>query len=179
MKTTIQTSTLVILLICCFSANAQMSVGLRFGLPTGITLKAFVAEDQAFEAYLGTQSGYDYYDDYYYYDYFGYRATIIGAGYHFHKDLNLGDLDIENMQFYFGVGGAVMFFKARRHFMYFDNVNRKTIALQGYLGLWYELENIPVNISLDIMPTIGFGGYDSGFSLGYGALGVRYMLNNE
>ena len=44
-------------------------------------------------------------------------------------------------------------------------------------GLQYTFDDVPVNVSLDWVPTVFLTGYISGAGLGYGSLAVRYVLD--
>ena len=58
-----------------------------------------------------------------------------------------------------------------------DTSTTTSFGIQGYLGLDYAFEDIPLNITADWIPTIFLNGFGSGFGAGYGTLGVRYILN--
>jgi hypothetical protein len=46
----------------------------------------------------------------------------------------------------------------------------------GVIGLDYKFSEIPLNLSVDWMPTYFLGGYIGGFGGGYGSLSARYVL---
>jgi len=55
-----------------------------------------------------------------------------------------------------------------------------TFGVHGNVGLDYTFENAPINVSIDWMPTVLLGsGYSTGFSAGYGALSLRYVLGRR
>lgn len=52
-----------------------------------------------------------------------------------------------------------------------------TFGVMGVVGLDYKFTDIPLNLSVDWVPTFFIGdGYVSGFGGGYGALSARYTL---
>ena len=158
MKKTIFATLLSVML--CVSMHAQdfdTAVGLRLGFPAGISAKKFISETNALEAYGGFRN------------FATVRTLSLHAAYQIHKDID----GIDNLQWYYGGGGGVFFWS--------DDFNGSSTSLgaQGYIGLSYTLEETPINISLDWVPTFllngGLGGLN-GFSGGYYSLGVRYIL---
>ena len=140
-------------------SDAQTYIGLRLGYPTSISLKHFLSEKTAVEVYVGTRG------------YSSYRWINLSGAILRHNPIE----DVNGLQYYFGAGASVLFWN-------FDNValennSTKTIGLNGYAGIEYVFENVPVEISLDYIPTVFINGYTSGFSGGYGTFGVRYILS--
>ena len=151
----------LILLSISYNANSQTAAGVRLGSPLSISLKHFINDSHALEAYVGTRGS------------FGYRWYTISGAYQIHKPL-LED-EIEGLQYYFGGGASVLFWT-------FDfggeGFSSTTFAAQGYLGLNYVFEKVPINVSVDWIPTVLLGnGFTTGFGAGYGSLGVRYVFS--
>ncbi|MDB4539250.1 hypothetical protein N9231_02450 [Saprospiraceae bacterium] len=179
MKTSNEMKKVTLLLIffamlCFVDSNAQLSVGLRLGSPTGVTVKKHFSNNnnRAIEAYLGARNNYT---NNYRYSYYSYNATVLGLAYLKYHDVEIENLDLGNLQWYFGFGGSIMHFYGR-HRYYYDDIRRFAPSLQGYAGLSYQFDNFPFDLSLDIIPSLSLGGYNSGFSIGYGGLAIRYTL---
>lgn len=164
---------LIILSIALFmglshSAQAQYktAVGLRLGSPFSLSLKHFVSEPLAIEVYLGTR-GYN----------FSLRTTNVSAALQFHKPLDLGD-ELDGLHYYFGAGASAFFWSYGG--LFDSGFGNSSFGLQGYAGLDYSFASVPVNLSLDWIPTIFLNtDYVSGFGAGYGSLSVRYILGDN
>ncbi|MEO1259843.1 MAG: hypothetical protein AAFZ15_13705 [Bacteroidota bacterium] len=163
---TVTITLMVTVSLTCHAQEYRMAGGLRLGYPVSLSLKLFLNESSAVEAYLGTR-GYDYivYD---------YRSTVLGGAYLIHKPLDIDGLD--GLKWYFG-GGAALYFWSYDEGIFDDDRVDTSLALQGYVGLDYSFANTPINISLDWTPTILLRGLGSGFGGDYGSLGVRYIIS--
>lgn len=143
-----------------FGQAFDSAVGLRFGSPVSVTYKKFFNEEAAGEVYLGYRS------------YFSASWLSVNAAYQIHKDLEFEG--IENLQWYYGGGAGI------NRFSYDFDIDAVTFfSVSGYLGLSYTFDNIPLNLSVDWVPSLFFGN-DIGlntFGGGYGALSARYILN--
>ncbi len=136
-----------------YSQNYNSAVGLRLGYPTSVTYKKFISENHALEFYGGIRS------------YFGFTNIHLNAAYLIHNDIE----SVDNLQWYYGGGGGVIL-----------GDGYTAIDINGYLGLEYTFEDIPLSLSLDWVPTFVLGHYGlSGFGGGYGALAARYILNSD
>ncbi len=140
--------------------NYQTALGARLGYPLAASIKHFLNENGAIEAYVGARF------------YSSYRWTIISAGYQHHKPIN----GVDGLQWYVGGGASVFFWGFKDSFLGSNEYNNTTFGVQGYLGLDYAFADVPINLSLDWVPTYFFNGYGSGFGGGYGSLAVRYIL---
>lgn len=144
------------------------SIGARLGSPFSASYKNFISEQGAIELFgnfrtRGVLTSY--------------RWTRFGLGgaYQHHFDLEIEEL--EGLKWYVG-GGATAYFWTYSNDSIFNEYDNLSIGVQGYVGLDYGFEDIPLNISLDWVPTIILGdGYVSGFGANYGALSVRYILS--
>lgn len=174
MKKTIFFINFLLCVLCSNSMNAQnykSAVGARLGYPFAASFKKFVGESGAFELIAGTHGRrYNYYGGSY-----GWRWWMVGAAFQKHNGLNLNIDGLENLQWYYGAGASAYFWSFDDYY-YNDGYASTSFGIQGYLGLDYKFENIPLNISLDWVPTVFLNGYGSGFGGGYGTLGVRYVL---
>ncbi|GJM36092.1 MAG: hypothetical protein DHS20C18_50930 [Saprospiraceae bacterium] len=151
--------------IFCFSNSAeaqnyQTALGARLGYPLAISFKHFLNENSAIEAYVGTRW------------YSTYRWTNISGAYLYHKPI----AGLDGLQWYVGGGASAYFWGFKNTFPGAERYNNTTIGIQGYLGLDYKFDDVPINISLDWVPTYFFNGFGNGFGAGYGSLAVRYVL---
>lgn len=145
----------------CFS-NAQnytLAGGLRLGYPTSVSLKYFLSESSAVEGYVGTRG------------FSNYRWYNVSAAYQYHKPID----EVDGLQYYFGAGLSVFFWNFDNFFL--EDHSTTTVGIQGYAGLDYTFESIPLALSLDWVPTVFFNGFSSGLAGGYGTLGVRYIIS--
>jgi len=136
------------------------AVGLRLGSPLSASIKKFLNEDAAVEAYIG------------YRGFSSYNWVNIAAAYQIHNDIE----SVDGLQWYYGAGASVFFFSFDNIFVG-DNSTTTSFGLQGYLGLDYTFADVPISITADWVPTFFINGFGNGFSGGYGALGVRYILD--
>ena len=147
-----------------FAQQFESAVGLRLGYPTSASYKKFISEDKAVEAYVGFR------------DYFGSNWLSVNAAYQTHKDLEFED--IQGLQWYYGFGAGL-----NRVSYEFDRGGYTFFNLSGYVGLSYVFEDIPLNLSVDWVPSIFVGGGGvgrvGGFGGGYGALTARYVLHQD
>lgn len=139
-------------------ATYNTAAGLRLGYPLSASIKKFVGEDLAAEAYVGFRG------------FSGYSWVNIAAALQKHAPIE----DIDGLQWYYGAGLSVLFYS---YDFGFDGGSNTGIGLQGYLGLDYTFEDVPLSITLDWIPTFFISGFTSGFGAGYGSLGVRYILD--
>jgi hypothetical protein len=148
-----------------FAQDYKSAIGLRLGYPLSVSFKTFLNESNAVEVYAGTRG---------YGSGFGsYRWWIVSGAYQIHKPLEIGD--IEGLGYYFGAGASVFFWSFDEGFG--GDYSTTTFGIQAYAGLNYSLENTPINITVDWIPTYFFSGFGSGFGAGYGTIGIRYILS--
>lgn len=149
-------------LFAAFNANGQnysSAIGLRLGSPVALSYKKFISGSSALEFY-GAYRGYDFY-----------RWFSINGAYQIHKDFP----NVDNLQWYVGGGAGVYFWNYDNRFVG-DNSANTSFAIQGYLGLEYTFDEVPISLSADWVPTFFLTGYGNGFGAGYGAFSVRYVL---
>jgi hypothetical protein len=136
------------------------AIGLRFGYPISVTYKTFMTESNALELFAG------------YRGYSGiYNYFAVGALYEIHKPFP----DVDGLSWYYGPGASVQFFNYDNSYVFGEDPGSVGFAVSGVLGLDYKFADAPFNLSLDIMPTFRFGGWDDGFYAWY-ALSARYVL---
>ncbi len=147
---------LVALFSSLHAQDYKSAIGLRLGYPLSATYKFFLNEEDAIELYAG------------YRGYSGvYSYWNIGGQYEVHKPFP----DVEHLHWFFGGGASVLFFSYD-----FNGSDGTTgLGVNGVIGLDYKFESAPINLSVDFMPTIRFGGFDDGFTA-WGAFSARYVL---
>lgn len=158
--------TLYTFLFCLFFFSQQSiaqdydsALGFRIGFPTSISYKKFVVEDKAFELHGGWRSRTDF------------NEIRLNAAYLFHKQI--GDIDFFN--WYWGFGGGGTFYILDPSIL---ADGRPSIQANGYLGIEYTLEGVPIQLSIDWIPTLSIGGFNKGLQGGIGGVAIRYILSN-
>lgn len=152
-------TTAFFMLFMVVAANAQYksAVGLRLGYPWAVSYKTFISDAGALEVY-GSYRGYKTLN------WFG-----INGAYQHHMPIS----GVDNLSWYVGGGLGVYFW----NFDFDTDANTTTLGLQGYLGLDYKFKTIPLNLSIDWIPTFALSGYYDGFRGEYFTLAARYVLS--
>ena len=150
----------LLLVIGSTTSQAQAyksALGLRVGYPLSITYKKNTSERKALEFFGGIRP------------YKGYNEIRFNAALQIHNPLG----DSNNFRWYYGAGAGVALYS-------FDNAgsgnNGASVTASGYLGVELTFDELPLNFTLDWVPTLYIGGFGSGFGAGYGALAIRYVL---
>ena len=158
-----------LLFFFCTTSEAQdykLAGGVRLGYPVSLSLKYFLDDASALEGYLGARR-------YGYLASTNYRSTVIGGAYLYHFPLDIDEL--AGLKWYVGGGAALYVWSYDAGIPDDDRIN-SSISIQGYLGLDYAFDDVPLNLTLDWVPTILLRGLGSGFGADYGSLGVRYIF---
>lgn len=162
-KILLKTSLSIALMCCFFLGHAQeysSAIGARLGVPVAVSYKQFISDANAIEIYGGA-------------NFLNlYTNLNVSAAYQIHAPL---DDVLEGLKWYYGGGASVYFWRYNRNVSLIDD-SGANFGVQGYLGLDYKLEDKPVNITIDWVPTFIFNGIGSLFGAGYGSVGVRYVL---
>lgn len=137
--------------------NYQSAIGARLGSPLAVSYKMFLSEPAAIEFFGGL--GY----------YAGDAYLNANAAYEHHIPFS----NTDGLSWYFGGGGGVSLWSGA---LRPASAPGASINLLGVLGLDYTFRDIPLNLSIDWMPTFILGDYRGGFRYGYGALAARYVL---
>jgi len=154
------TSILFILILSGSLAQAQYyqtGIGVRGGFFSGISVKHFVSEQDAFEGVLATH----------------YRGILLAGMYQRHAQA----FDVPSLNWYYG-GGGYMGFYDRGNVPWFDNGYDgafTTLGFMGVLGLEYKIEEIPIIIGLDVKPAFNLFGHTGAWFAG-GAT-IRYTFD--
>ena len=141
----------------------ETAIGLRAGWGVSLTGKHFVNDSHAIEAILNYRS----------FGGFGvsWGWMRISGLYLVHNSL---DDVIDGLGWYYGGGAYVGFWTGDWEI---GNRNRSTfIGISGAIGLDYKFEDIPINVSVDWVPSFRLAGHGTGFSGEVGGLAVRYVL---
>jgi hypothetical protein len=141
------------------STSYKTAIGLRLGYPLSVSLKHFINEKGAIEAFAGAR-GYSFY-----------RWYNVGAAYQHHSAID----GVEGLRWYVG-GGASAFFWSFDDGFFNDNASNTSLGILAVGGLDYKFADYPINLSVDWMPVFFVNGYGNGFGGGYGALSARYTF---
>ncbi len=157
---------LAVVICCVFTAQGQStyktSVGLRFGYPLSVSLKHFLNEKNALEGFIGYRRWSVYASDF-----------RVGGLFLVHNPIT----SVEGLQWYYGGGATAIFWNYDDLFYANDDYGSLNVGIMGEIGLDYKFAGLPLNLSVDWVPTfvIGRGAYD-GFRADAGALSARYTL---
>jgi len=156
MKKTIIIALLSLSIIAVKAQDYNLALGLRGGVAQGITLKAAVGGNTAFDLILGTH----------------FAGLNFTALYEIHS---MDVFGVDNLALFYGLGGHVGLYNSSHYPAYWDNYSSSpAIGVDFVVGAEYTFDEIPINISLDIVPSINIIPY-----VGYwqrGALSVRYVF---
>jgi hypothetical protein len=151
----------IILLFVLFTGLAldaqdyKTSLGLRVGYPYGFTIKHFMSEKTAVEGILAGSYG-------------GFVATVLFENEHWTGKY-------PGLNWYWGLGAHAGFWDAAANKYVDPSYSGAVIGIDGVIGLEYTFDEIPLNLSLDVLPTVNLLG-DAGWGGIYGGLSVRYVF---
>lgn len=138
------------------TAEAQdykTGIGLRGGVFSGITLKHFVNQNDALEFVAAIHS----------------RGPLLAGMYQMHANA----FDVPGLNWYYGPGAHIGFYEGR-HSGWFDDVDRDyvVIGVNGSVGMEYKIDEIPIALSVDIVPLLNIVGHlglwvDAGITVKY------------
>ncbi len=160
MRKFIFTLCLAVAMLSGIALNAQSyqsAIGARLGVPFAASYKMFITEPGAIELFAGFRG------------YTGYSWLSINGAYEHHFPIS----GVDNLSWYVGGGAGFQFWTWRNAAL----DQNTSFSVMGILGLDYKFEEIPLNLSLDWMPTFFINGFLGGFGGGYGSLSARYILN--
>ena len=154
MKKILLTSFLFIALTIALNAqDYRTSVGLRAGVPYGLTIKHFMSEENAFEGILASRWG-------------GFVATGLYENEHWTGEY-------PGLNWFWGFGAHLGFWD---NTPYYRTTNMGAIiGADAILGLEYTFDEIPLNLSLDLLPSVNLVG-TTGWNGINGALSIRYVF---
>lgn len=130
-------------------------IGFRGGITNGLTVKHFISSNTAIEGLLSTR----------------WQGFIVTGLYEIHAPA----FDVPRLNWYYGVGGHIGFWSDVPDHPWFDRGSYTVVGLDGIIGMEYNIEPIPFNLSLDWKPAFNIIGY-TGFRGEEFALSVRYIF---
>jgi hypothetical protein len=157
---------LVIGLSVSTTSQAQVAVGLRAGLPTGVSLKLNPTKSRAIELIAGSYG----------------RGNINITGlYEFQKQIG----DVDGLTFYAGPGLHFNYFNDIYYYYYRNYKSRydvdygrggyATAGVDGVFGIEYKIPDFPMSVGADLKPAIDIGRYTTVFYMD-AALNIRFYL---
>jgi hypothetical protein len=149
---------LVLAVMTGVSVKAQdykTSLGLRAGVPYGVTVKHFLDKYNALEGIMAGRYG-------------GFVITGL-----WESERWTGKYP--GLNWYWGAGAHVGFWDAGNNPNIEPTYNGAVFGVDGVLGLEYTFDEIPLNLSLDVLPTVNLFG-SSGWGGINGALSIRYVF---
>jgi hypothetical protein len=148
----------ILLLFVFTTSRAQdynTGIGIRGGLSNGLTVKHFISSNTAIEGLLASR-------------WEGFNITGL---YEIHNNA----FDTPRLNWYYGFGGHIGFWNGNKNPWFDKNQNYTVIGVDGILGIEYNIEVIPFNISLDWKPGFNLVGY-TGFWGDELALSFRFIF---
>ena len=139
----------------CMAQDYTTGIGLRGGLANGLTIKHFIGEQAALEGILTSR----------------WQGFNITGLYEIH---NIA-FDTNRLNWYYGLGGHIGFWNGDNVKWVNDNRDYTVIGVDLILGIEYNFEEAPINISADWKPAFNIVGY-SGFWGDGGGLSIRYIF---
>ena len=135
----------------------KSAVGLRGGVAQGITLKTFVGGSSAFDLFIGSH----------------FRGLNFTALYELHSHTAFG---IDNLSLFYGFGGHIGVYNSTTWPGGWGTYSSgPVIGVDGVVGIEYTFDEIPINLSLDIVPSINI--LPGVWYWQRGALSIRYVFN--
>jgi len=133
----------------------RTSLGLRAGLPYGVTLKHFLNKTNALEGILASSWG-------------GFVITGLYENEHWTGQF-------PGLNWFWGFGAHVGFWDVGRNPNVEESYVGAVIGADAILGLEYTFDEVPINLSLDLLPTVNLIGY-AGWGGINGGLSIRYVF---
>lgn len=149
---------LTLFLSAAVAANAQdynTGIGVRGGFSNGLTVKHFIGSNSAIEGILSSR----------------WRGFNVTGLYEIHAPA----FNTPRLNWYYGFGGHIGFWDGYRNHPWFDDGHYTVIGIDGILGIEYNIDAIPFNISLDYKPALNLIGY-TGFWGDEVALSIRFIF---
>lgn len=138
-------------------SEKDLGIGVMVGEPTGLSLKSWINEENAFDVGLAWSLG-------------RYDAVNIHADYLWHNYDVFDDVEEGSFPLYYGVGGRIVFADD-----YPDpGDSNVVIGIRGPVGINYLFEESPIDLFLEVAPILNLTP-DTNFDLD-GALGIRLYL---
>jgi hypothetical protein len=133
----------------------RTSLGVRGGLPSGLTIKHFLNKNNALEGIMALSYG----------------GFVVTGLYEFEKWTGI----YPSLNWYIGAGAYAGFWDAGDNPNLPDTFTGSVIGIGLVGGLEYTFDEIPLNLALDILPTFNLAG-TSGWGGMSGGLSIRYVF---
>lgn len=137
-----------------YAQDHKNAIGIRAGLPFGITYKHFFDTHSSLEAIIGTR----------------WKGLSSSIKYEYHIETNL----YPGLQWYVGSGAALGYYNNNSPWV-IGTDHRLIFGAEAIIGINYNFENAPMNLSFDWTPLFNFIGYVD-FDFLQFALSVRYLF---
>ncbi|MDA3822429.1 MAG: hypothetical protein PF450_07470 [Bacteroidales bacterium] len=139
-----------------FAQDYTTGIGLRGGLSNGVTIRHFIGETTAVEGLIQTRWS-------------GFSLTGL-------YELQRNDAwDVDRLNWYYGVGAHVGMYNSTDYTWANTTGSVVVLGIDAILGIEYNFEEIPINISADWKPAINVIGGTKFWPDG-GALSIRYIF---
>lgn len=148
---------LVLGLFAFLPTNAQdynTGIGVRGGFAQGITIKHFVSGTSALEGIIASR----------------WKGIELTGLYEIHGRA----FQVDRLNWYAGFGGHVGAWDGQDARWGDDGDSYTVVGIDGIIGLEYNFERVPFNLSVDWKPAYNFSGY-TGFWGDGAALSIRYI----
>ncbi|MEM7161171.1 MAG: hypothetical protein AAF487_01910 [Bacteroidota bacterium] len=149
--------TCIALILMMSQINAQSdyerAIGIRAGFDNGITYKQFITSVSAIEALA----------------FFGNNSFNLTGLYELNNE---NAFQVDRLDWYYGGGGHIGFYTVDGED---GDSGSLLLGVDGIIGIEYNFEQAPINVSLDWKPQINLIG-GSGFVGDTGALSLRYIF---
>ncbi len=133
----------------------KTSLGLRAGWPYGLTVKHFINKKNAVEGILASNWG-------------GLVVTGLYENEHWTGEY-------PGLNWFWGIGAHAGFWDSDQNPHIIDTYVGSVLGIDGIAGLEYTFDEIPLNLSLDLLPSFNLTG-DPGWGGIYGAVSIRYVF---
>lgn len=130
-------------------------IGVRGGFSNGLTIKHFLNSNAAVEGLLSTR----------------WHGVNITGLYEIHNQA----FQTPRLNWYYGIGGHLGFWDGSKNHPWFNDGSYTVVGIDGIIGLEYNFEPIPFNISLDYKPALNLIGY-TGFWGDEVAFSLRFIF---
>jgi hypothetical protein len=144
-----------ILSITAYGQDYRTSLGLRAGLPYGLTVKHFLSKTNALEGILASSWG-------------GFVVTGLYENEHWTGKY-------PGLNWFWGFGAHAGFWDTGMNPNVDETYTGSIIGADAIVGLEYTFDEIPLNLSLDLLPTFNLIGY-AGWGGINGAISIRYVF---
>ncbi|MDD2387938.1 MAG: hypothetical protein PHP52_14280 [Bacteroidales bacterium] len=156
MKKIIVTALVIFIGYGLIAQDYKAAIGIRGGVAQGITFKTAVGGNTAFDLIVANL----------------YQGLSLTALYEIHS---LDVFGVDNLALFYGFGGQVGFYNSTHYPKYLaDYSSRIILGVAGVVGIEYTFDEIPINLSVDIVPSFNLV---PGFKYWQrGALSIRYVF---